>query len=106
LHEGANPIQILRMMQRHFDRMHLVAGKLASGGNIDAIIKTLRPPIFFKAIPGFKAALRSWPAGKVAQALELLLKAEMDCKTTGMPTELICARTLMQIAAAARRSAR
>lgn len=106
LHEGANPIQILRLMQRHFDRMHLVAGKTAAGGNLDAVIKTLRPPIFFKAIPGFKAALRSWPAPKIATAMELLLKAEMDCKTTGMPSELICSRVLMQIAAAARRPAR
>jgi DNA polymerase-3 subunit delta len=37
--------------------------------------------------------------------MELLLKAEMDCKTTGMPSELICGRVLMQIAGAARRSA-
>ena len=106
LHEGANPIQILRLMQRHFDRMHLVAGKTAAGGNLDAIIKTLRPPVFYKAIPGFKAAMRSWPAGKIATAMDLLLKAEMDCKTTGMPSELICGRVLMQIAAAARRPTR
>jgi DNA polymerase III subunit delta len=106
LHEGANPIQVLRLMQRHFDRLHQVAGKLAAGGNVDVIIKTLRPPIFFKAIPAFKASLRAWPTGKISTALELLLKAEMDCKTTGMPSELICSRVLMQIAAAARRPAR
>jgi hypothetical protein len=29
----------------------------------------------------------------------------MDCKTTGMPSELICSRVLMQIAGAARRPA-
>jgi DNA polymerase-3 subunit delta len=105
LHEGANPVQILRLMQRHFDRMHFVAGKSA-GGDPDAIIRTLRPPIFFKAIPAFKASLRHWPAAKIGGALELLLKAEMDCKTTGMPAELICARVLMQLASAARRPAR
>ena len=105
LHEGANPIQVLRLIQRHFDRMHLVAGKSAAGGNLDAIIKTLRPPIFFKAVAPFKSALRHWPVGKIGQAMELLLKAEMDCKTTGMPSELICGRVLMQITAAARRGA-
>lgn len=102
LHEGANPIQVLRLIQRHFDRMHLVAGKSAAGGNLDAIIKTLRPPVFYKAVAPFKSALRQWSVGKIGQAMELLLKAEMDCKTTGMPSELICARVLMQITAAAR----
>lgn len=102
LHEGANPIQVLRLIQRHFDRMHLVAGKSAAGGNLDAIIKTPRPPVFYKAVAPFKSALRQWSVGKIGQAMELLLKAEMDCKTTGMPSELICARVLMQITAAAR----
>lgn len=103
LHEGANPIQVLRLIQRHFDRMHVVAGKTAAGGNLDMVIKSLRPPVFFKAVAPFKAALRNWPVAKIGQAMELLLKAEMDCKTTGMPSELICARVLMQITAAARR---
>ena len=103
LHEGANPIQVLRLIQRHFDRMHLVAGKAAAGGNLDDAIKSLRPPVFFKAVAPFKSALRSWPVSKIGQAMEHLLKAEIDCKTTGMPSELICARVLMQITAAARR---
>lgn len=103
LHEGANPIQVLRMLQRHFERMHLVAGKTAAGGNLDAAIKSLRPPVFFKAVAPFKSALRFWPVNKIGQAMERLLKAEMECKTTGMPSELICARVLMQITGAARR---
>jgi DNA polymerase-3 subunit delta len=105
LHEGANPIQILRLIQRHFERLHYVAGKAAAGDNVDTAMKTLRPPVFFKAVPAFKAALRQWPTARIGQAMELLLKAEMDCKTTGMPNELICGRVLMQIAGAARRSA-
>jgi DNA polymerase-3 subunit delta len=105
LHEGANPIGILRVVQRHFERLHLVAGKVAAGGNAEAAMKSLRPPVFFKAEPAFRAAVRQWPAPRLAQALELLLKAEIDCKTTGMPSELICGRVLMQVAAAARRAA-
>ncbi len=103
LREGANPIQILRLSQRHFERLHFVAGKTAGGGNLEAAMKALRPPVFFKAVPAFKMALRQWPAAKIGSALDLLLKAEMDCKTTGMPAELICGRVLMQLANAARR---
>jgi DNA polymerase-3 subunit delta len=103
--EGTHAIAILRAVSRHFERLHFVAGKMAEGGNADGAIKALRPPLFFKAVTPFKMALRQWPASNIGRALELLLKAEMDCKTTGMPAEAITARVLMQLATAARRAA-
>ncbi len=104
--EGTHAIAILRAVARHFERLHFVAGKMAEGANADGAIKALRPPLFFKAVTPFKSALRQWPASNIGRALELLLKAEMDCKTTGMPAEAITARVLMQLATAARRAAR
>lgn len=104
--EGTHAIAILRAVSRHFERLHFVAGKMAEGANADGAIKALRPPLFFKAVTPFKMALRQWPATNIGRALELLLKAEMDCKTTGMPAEAITARVLMQLATAARRGAR
>ena len=104
--EGTHAIAILRAVARHFERLHFVAGKMAEGANADGAIKALRPPLFFKAVTPFKMALRQWPASNIGRALELLLKAEMDCKTTGMPSEAITARVLMQLATAARRAAR
>lgn len=103
--EGTHAIAILRAVSRHFERLHFVAGKMAEGANADGAIKALRPPLFFKAVTPFKMALQKWPAGNIGRALELLLKAEMDCKTTGMPSEAITARVLMQLATAARRAA-
>lgn len=103
--EGTHAIAILRAVSRHFERLHFVAGKMAEGANADGAIKALRPPLFFKAVTPFKMALRQWPASNIGRALELLLKAEMDCKTTGMPSEAITARVLMQLATAARRAA-
>lgn len=104
--EGTHAIAILRAVSRHFERLHFVAGKMAEGANADGAIKALRPPLFFKAVTPFKMALRQWPASNIGRALELLLKAEMDCKTTGMPSEAITARVLMQLATAARRASR
>ena len=103
--EGTHAIAILRAVSRHFERLHFVAGKMAEGANADGAIKALRPPLFFKSVPPFKSALRQWPASNLGRALELLLKAEIDCKTTGMPAEAITARVLMQLATAARRAA-
>ena len=102
--EGASPIGILRSAQRHFQRLHQVTGAVADGSSLDAAIKGLRPPVFFKVADRFRAQARRWPAANLARALDLLTDAELKCKTTGMPDRLICQRTLMQIANAARRS--
>ena len=59
-------------------------------------------PVFFKVRDRFVAQLRTWPPHKAGAALDILLAAEMDCKSTGMPEAEICSRAFLQIARAAR----
>jgi len=49
-----------------------------------------------------QAQIDRWPLGRVAGAMTLVLDAERDCKTTGMPAEVVCSRALMRVAQAAR----
>lgn len=100
--EGQSPIAILRSACRHFQRLHMAAGQIQKGMNADQAMKTLRPPVIFKVADAFRAQLRSWSPDKIGRALAILLEAEMDCKTTGMPTEAICSRALFRIATAAK----
>lgn len=104
--EGVSPIAVIRAAQRHLQRLHQVTGATAAGVPLDAALKGLKPPPFFKVADRFKAQARAWPAAQVAQALEILSEAEVRCKTTGMPDRLVCARALMQIAQAGRRALR
>jgi DNA polymerase-3 subunit delta len=99
---GASPVSVLRAAQRHIQRLHLVAGKVAAGTPMDAAIKGLRPPVFFKQADRFRAQARSWSSERLVTALDLLTEAELGTKTTGYPDRLICQRVLMQIAMAAR----
>lgn len=101
--EGTAPVTILRSLARHFQRLHLAAGAIAQGKSLEQAMATLKPPVIFRAAPRFRSQLQRWPADRIATALELLVTAEMDCKTTGMPGEELCARALMQIARAAGR---
>jgi DNA polymerase-3 subunit delta len=96
--EGASPITILRAAGRHFLRLHAVS----SAAEIDTAIARLRPPVFFKQLPRFKEQLRRWSGSHLAQALDRLVRAEMDCKRTGMPAETVCRRVLLEIALAPR----
>ncbi len=105
-HEGAQPVGILRSVVRHFQRLHLAAGTMAQGKSLDQALAALKPPVIFKLAPRFKAQVQRWPADRVATALEMLVNAEIDCKTTGLPAAEMAARALMQIARAAGKRAR
>jgi DNA polymerase-3 subunit delta len=100
--EGQAMISLLRMVSRHFMRLHLAGGAMAHGKSADQALSLLKPPIFFKVKGRFLGQLRHWPPARAAQALDLLLEAEMDCKTTGMPEYEIVSRTFLQISRGAR----
>jgi len=101
--EGTSPIAILRSLQRHFQRLHFCAGGILKGRTADQVVSSLKPPPHFRVADKLKVQLGRWPADRLAQALELLVNTEIDCKTTGMPAEEICSRAVMQLARAAGR---
>ncbi len=103
LREGGNAITVLRALSRHFQRLHLARGLTEQGKSADQAMAALRPPVIFHAADRFRRQLGRWPTDRLGRALEMLIQAEADCKTTGMPTEAICSRTIMQLARAARK---
>ncbi|SCA56364.1 DNA polymerase III, delta subunit [Candidatus Terasakiella magnetica] len=100
--EGNQPIMILRMLARHFHRLHLAKGAMQKGLGVDDAMRKLRPPVIFKQAPAFKKQLGSWNLPRIAMALEVITQAEAHCKVTGNPPETVCSRALMRIAQAAR----
>ena len=99
---GDQPTVILRAVIRHFQRLHLLTLKAAEGGDVGSLIKSQRPPIFFKHQPIVQRQVQQWRPQRLAQAMAILTEAELDCKTTGLPAEAICGRALIRIANAAR----
>jgi DNA polymerase-3 subunit delta len=101
--EGTHAVAVLRALSRHFQRLHYAAGLMTQGKSADQAMAALKPPVIFKAADRFRRQLGRWPADRVGRALEVLIEAEADCKTTGMPAEEICSRAVMQLARAAGR---
>ena len=64
--------------------------------------KQLRPPVHFLRADSFKAQARRWSGEQLGDALDMLLEAEALAKTTAVPAEAVCGRTLMNIAAMAK----
>jgi len=100
--EGMSPVAILRTAQRHFQRLHLAAAAIAKGQSADAVVASLKPPVFFKLRDAFTAQLRTWSVPDLSHAMKRLTEAEAQCKRTHMPDQTLCNRTLLQLAAHAR----
>lgn len=102
--EGATPVSVLRVAARHFQRLHFAVARIAGGEAADGVIRSLRPPVFFKRTDDFRAQLRAWSAGRLGAALDVLTEAEIQCKSTGLPAQEVCGQALLRIASAAQRT--
>ena len=100
--EGAAPVSVLRSCARHVMRLLRAAGEVAEGKSPDAAMKSLRPQVFFKQEDAFRAQLRHWPSVALGAVLTRLTEAEVQCKSTGLPAETICAQALTRLCAEAR----
>ncbi len=94
--------QILRGAMGHFQRLALVREQVNRGEPLDTAMRRLRPPVHFLRQTSFKAQAGRWNDERLADALDMLLEAEALSRTTGVPAQAVCGRTLMNIAALAR----
>lgn len=100
---GTHPVSVLRMAQRHLQRLHFAAAQLRQGKSESQAVAMLRPPVFFKSSDEFRDQLRFWRIESLAEAIDKLLDAEIQCKSTGWPEAAVCSRALMSVANLARR---
>jgi len=106
LSEGVSAVGILRAVARHFMRLHQARGFVSSGKTADQAMDLLRPKVFFKHQGAFRRQIGLWSEARIAGALDILVEAEIDCKSTGMPEDIVCARALLRLAQAAARDLR
>ena len=102
LMEGTSPIGILRAVGRHLQRIQMALGLVDGGATSDKAMAGLRPQVIFKFKSEFQTQMKHWQKNRLADALELITEAEIDCKTTGFPAQAGCHRALIRIAQAAR----
>lgn len=100
--EGESPVTVIRALLRHLHRLHALAARLAAGVSIDEVLRTARPPIFFKQEDSFRRQLALWTEARLRPQLGRVAKAELNIKTTGLPAETICREAMLAVAQAAR----
>lgn len=101
--DGVVPVVIIRAVLRYIQKLHLVKCHIKNGMGEQEAVSALRPPVFFKQLPILKKHLSEWNIKQLEKIIDALIKLEMECKTTGNPAELLCARFITIIPAAVRR---
>jgi DNA polymerase-3 subunit delta len=97
LEAGTSPVGILRAAQRSFQRIQLVSQLIERGTPPDQALAGLIPPVPYSVRGLFLAACRRWSGARAGRTLALLVEAEMRCKTTGLPEDVICAEILLRL---------
>jgi len=100
--EGVSPIQLMRAVGGHFQRLHLAKGLAETGLSPEDAMGKLRPPVFFKARQDFRRQMSGWSMDGLTRVLAMTAEAEADCKTTGLPADAVAERAMLRIAQAAR----
>lgn len=95
---GESPVAILRVAQKHGQKLHLAAAQTEAGSRIDPA----RLGVHWTRKAGFERQMRQWSAARLMRALEILTDAELTAKSTGMPAAAACGDALLRIARAAR----
>lgn len=93
-----NEISLLRAVARHFMRLHQVASRTARGEQLESAMAGLRPPVFWKAVDGFKAQCRRWPVEAIGNALLRLTELEAEAMRQHQFADTLTRRGLMEIA--------
>jgi DNA polymerase-3 subunit delta len=98
LGEGLATIALLRMALNHLQRLHQARLHMQDGISAADAIRSLRPPVFYKAVGGMTASLALWSVENLARAIDELRLVEIACKQTGSRQELLVRRFLAGIA--------
>lgn len=99
LQEGHEPVQILRRMNGHLQRLQWIKAGLQAGQPGERALQGLQPPVFWSHRDSMLSQARNWSEGALSRAMQGLLEAERLCKSTGTPVESVCGRALLQVAA-------
>ena len=100
--EGESPVTVVRAMLRHLHRLHVLAARLASGATVAEVVRTARPPIFYRQEDNFKRQLALWSEVGLRAQLDRIAQAELHMKLTGLPAETVCREAMLAIAQATR----
>lgn len=103
--DGMTAVGLVRAVLLFFSRLHLARGRLEAGASAQEAVKAMRPPVFWKREADMVRAVGGWTGARLAAAVAEARRAELACKQTGAPDELIARRLVLALSQAGGRRA-
>jgi DNA polymerase-3 subunit delta len=100
--EGLAGVAVVRMALNHLQRMHLARLRMQSGLSASEAVRSLRPPVYFKAVGSMTTSLGLWNEDSLLRAIEECRQVEIACKQTGSRPELLARRFMAGLGRQAR----
>ncbi len=102
---GENPQSIVLAAQRQFQRLHRARAGLDAGRSLDDVMRSLRPPLYFKARAAFEQLVRRWPLAQLGIAQSRIATAAKQARLAGSLETVVAERLMLDLARLARQSA-
>ncbi len=107
LAEGGTAVGALRMASLHFHRLNRLRFLMQErGAAAEDAVRQMRPPVFGRRASVLARAAARWSGPAIDRVLRELAAAELACKRTGAPADVICRQAVASIARRAVRQGR
>ncbi len=101
---GIPASQILSRIAAHIATLQKIHAAARRNNSLDAAMKSIRPPIFYKRQSSFKNQLNIWSPNQLASAARTVQTAIEKARNNSAIELEICERALLSLSAAARQS--
>jgi DNA polymerase-3 subunit delta len=96
--EGENGVRMVRVLIDHMQRLLQILRNQEAGVPPAQTVQALRPPAYKRDAERLISQARMWSTARAASAADRLLEAEIRCKSTGFPAEVIAGQAFLEIA--------
>lgn len=93
-------------VERRFLQLHRLRSEIEAGGSIGSVIQAMRPPLFAARKAAMELQLRVWSVATLGEALRQIDDTMAETRLRPAIAGEVLGRTLLSLAARARRSAR
>jgi DNA polymerase-3 subunit delta len=96
--DGLNGVAMLRMALGQLQKLHQARLRMDGGLSASEAVRTMRPPVFYRAVSEMTACLGRWSSEGLVRAIEEARQVELACKRTGSRPELLARRFVAGLA--------
>ena len=94
---GIEAAQVLNTILSHLMRLQKYRADVDKGQNVATIVKSSRPPVFFKRQSTVSRQLHLWQSSTLSDALKSTFKAISQTRENPALADSICERTLIAL---------